>query len=323
MAKKKKIKQLYFQHDAFARDDPKMLQVRIRYGPAGYGVYFMLLEYLSQQPGYMCETNQYDAIGYNLHVPSEMVRSIVEDFGLFTLLENGSLFRSESFSRRMASLDSSAYSRSQAARKAAAARWGTAPTMPEPKNDAEGMRHAYQSDASRMRHASKNDANKIRIEEYIDKSACAHTREEPEGSVSPSVDNEGSYRATLLSEQIFWQQTAMALHLHAEDITMLREQMFPSFVAECTAKDAHHNSIQDYRTHFFNWLRIQIEKQRNGTTTNHHPPNQNGNSTPMPAMGNTADADSQARTAAWQQYAVSRLVQPDSSAEVLPPTFGE
>lgn len=319
---KKKIRQMYFQHDAFARDDPKMVQVRIRYGPAGYGVYFMLLEYLFSQPGYVGERDQYNAIGYSLHIPAEMVKSIVEDFGLFKFSEDGKLFESESFTRRMASLDSTAHSRSQAARKAAAARWGTAPTIPEPKSDAEGMRHAYQSDASRMRHASKNDANKIRIEEYIDKSACAHTREEPVVSVSTSVNNESSYRATLLSEQIFWQQTAMALHLHAEDITILREQMFPSFVAECTAKDAHHNSIQDYRTHFFNWLRIQLEK-RKGTTTNHHPPDTNGNSTPMPAMGNTADPASQARTAAWQQYAVSRLVQPDSSAEVLPPTFGD
>lgn len=317
---KKKIKQLYFQHDAFARDDPKMLQVRIKYGPAGYGVYFMLLEYLSQQPGYVCETNQYDAIGYNLHVPSEMVRSIVEDFGLFTLSENGSLFRSESFSRRMASLDSSAYSRSQAARKAAAARWGTAPTIPSPKNDAEGMRHAYQSDASRMRHASKINANKIRKDNSIDKYACAHTREEPDGSVLSVPHSEGSYREALLSEQVFWQQTAMALHIRADDVGMLREQMFPAFCAECTAKDAHHNSFQDYRTHFFNWLRIQMEK--NKTSPTNHPPD-NGHSTTMPPLGHIADPASSARTAAWQQYAVSRLVQPDSSAEVVPPTFGE
>ena len=310
----RKLKQLYFQHDAFARDDPKLVQVRIRYGPAGYGVYFMLLEYLFSQPGYVSETNQYNAIGYNLHVPSEMVRSIVEDFGLFNLSEDGKLFRSESFTRRMASLDSTAHSRSQAARKAAAARWGTAPTIPKSKNDASRMRHASENDASRMRHASKMDANKIREYIDIDNSARAHTREDCVLSVS---DEKKSYRDTLASEQIFWQQTAMALHCH--DLPRLRSYL-DAFEAECAAKTIQHQSLQDYRTHLFNWIRIQLEKEQK-TSTHITTTSANGHTIPVPS-GTTSDHASSARTAEWQRYAVSRLVQPDEETEVLPPTFG-
>jgi hypothetical protein len=45
----------YFSHDANARRDPKMQAIRDKFGPEGYGIYFMLIEIMSEQHGYKIE----------------------------------------------------------------------------------------------------------------------------------------------------------------------------------------------------------------------------------------------------------------------------
>lgn len=241
----KKLKQYYFQHDAFAREDPKIVSLRIRHGSAGYGVYFMLLEYLFSQEDYVSETT-YNTIGYNLHESASLVKSVVEDFGLFTLSEDGKWFHSESFSRRMASIGSTASSRSEAARKAALARWGTAPDASALKNDAERMRHACKNDAERMRHAYENDANNIREEDIKRETrACACTCED--------------FQAELLRQGEFWETASMRFHF---DIDKLKYYVIP-FGQELVCKGIRHDSFSRYRQHFFDWLRIQLEKINN------------------------------------------------------------
>ena len=237
----KKLKQYYFQHDAFAREDPKIVSLRIRHGSAGYGVYFMLLEYLFSQEDYMSETT-YNTIGYNLHESASLVKSVVEDFGLFTLSEDGKWFHSESFSRRMASIGSTASSRSEAARKAALARWGTAPDASAPKNDASRMRHACKNDAERMRHAYENDANNIREDNNnnINNNARARVCED--------------FQEELLKQGEFWETASMRFKKSVDE---LKAYVIP-FGQEVVCKGTRHNGFSDYRRHFFDWLRIQL-----------------------------------------------------------------
>ena len=42
----------YFPHDCNARNDPKILALRSVFGAEGYGVYWMLIEILREQPDY-------------------------------------------------------------------------------------------------------------------------------------------------------------------------------------------------------------------------------------------------------------------------------
>ena len=42
----------YFRHDSNARNDDKLTALRIEQGPAGYGVYFMILERLREEDNY-------------------------------------------------------------------------------------------------------------------------------------------------------------------------------------------------------------------------------------------------------------------------------
>ena len=81
-------KKTYFNHDCDARNDEKLIALRIRYGAEGYGVYFMLIEMLQAAPGCVLEKD-YKALAFDLRVSARRIKSIVEDFGLFTPTDGG------------------------------------------------------------------------------------------------------------------------------------------------------------------------------------------------------------------------------------------
>jgi len=43
----------YFSHDSNAKDDPKCVLLIEQLGLEGYGIYWILIEILRDQPGYM------------------------------------------------------------------------------------------------------------------------------------------------------------------------------------------------------------------------------------------------------------------------------
>lgn len=94
----------YFSHDSNARNDDKMLELRMKHQAAGYGVYFMILERLREEKDYMSVKN-YNAIAFDLREDAGLIKSVVEDFGLFSFTEDGECFYSESFNDRMAMKD--------------------------------------------------------------------------------------------------------------------------------------------------------------------------------------------------------------------------
>ena len=263
----KKIRPLYFQHDCNAREDPKIVRLRIKHGSAGYGVYFMLLEYLFGQPDLMCE-KIYDTIGYTLHESSELVRSVVEDFGLFQFSDDGRLFYSDSFTRRLTTMVSKADTRSKAAQKAAQSRWAVATTISEPKNDANAMRTHTKSDANAMRTHTETDANALQthtktmpIREDKKRITAVNANAQARACVRTCEDMAGELQA----DDSFWENAAMRFHRTEEE---LKTKVKP-FVLETECRGKRHDSYEDYRRHFFDWLRIQIEKEeRNGNNGN-------------------------------------------------------
>jgi len=112
----------YFSHDSNARNDEKILAVRMRHGAEGYGIYFMLLERLRDEADYT-SVKDYNMIAFDLRVSAEKVKSVVEDFGLFAFTENSKRFYSESFLERMKLKDEKAKRRSEAGKKGMKERW--------------------------------------------------------------------------------------------------------------------------------------------------------------------------------------------------------
>lgn len=120
MAAKRKESARYFSHDSNARNSDKLICLRMRHGAAGYGVFFMILERLREEEDYM-SVKDYNMIAFDLRVDASLIKSVVEDFGLFAFTEDGKCFYSESFSQRMAVKDE----KSSKARESASSKWKT------------------------------------------------------------------------------------------------------------------------------------------------------------------------------------------------------
>lgn len=109
----------WFSHDSNARNSKKLIRLRQKHGASGYGVYWMLIERLRDEEAYTSDRD-YEMIAFDLRVDVETIRSVVEDFGLFEVSEDGMYFHAPGLDERMELKDV----RSAAGKKGAANRWG-------------------------------------------------------------------------------------------------------------------------------------------------------------------------------------------------------
>lgn len=131
MATRKAKTTNYFTHDSNARNDERIVRLRMKHGAEGYGVFFMLLERMREETDYM-SVKDYNMIAFDLRVDAAIVKSVVEDFGLFVFTEDGKYFYSESFTQRMELKDSIRKQRSAIGKKGNMERWGAAQATQTP-----------------------------------------------------------------------------------------------------------------------------------------------------------------------------------------------
>lgn len=109
---------VYFSHDGNARNDEKSIAVRMKYQWEGYGLFWALVEKLRESTDYKL-SKDYNLIAYDLRVDAGIIKSIVEDFGLFVFTEDGKYFYSERLNNSMNLMNS----KSQKARDSVNKRW--------------------------------------------------------------------------------------------------------------------------------------------------------------------------------------------------------
>lgn len=116
----------YFSHDFNARNDPKILAMRSKYGSEGYGWYWMIIEILREQSEYKLEHNKYLCItlAMQLQCDCNALHNYVEDcINEYHLFESDGVYIwSNSLMRRM----EEKVTKSENAKKAAKARWNKA-----------------------------------------------------------------------------------------------------------------------------------------------------------------------------------------------------
>ncbi|WP_333661562.1 Lin1244/Lin1753 domain-containing protein [Chishuiella changwenlii] len=108
----------YFSHDGGARNDDKMIAVRMKHKAEGYAVYFMILEKMLESSDYTI-FKDYNVLAFDFRVGSDLVKSIVEDFGLFEFTDDNKSFYSKSFQSRMEPLENLRKQRREAGLKSA------------------------------------------------------------------------------------------------------------------------------------------------------------------------------------------------------------
>ena len=117
----------YFLHDSNAKDDPKCVLLIEQLGMEGYGIYWMLIETLREQPDYTYPVANIPALGRRYNTTAEKVKTVVCNYGLFTVKDD-KIFFSDSLNRRMLVFEEKRAKRSEAGRLGNAARWKTSQT---------------------------------------------------------------------------------------------------------------------------------------------------------------------------------------------------
>lgn len=90
----------YFSHDSNSRNDEKIVALRMKYGWDGYGLFWAIIERLRESCDYtsVCD---YNLIAYDLRSDSAKIKSIINDFGLFTFTDDGKRFYSKRLKQSM------------------------------------------------------------------------------------------------------------------------------------------------------------------------------------------------------------------------------
>jgi hypothetical protein len=93
----------YFSHDSNAKDDPKCVLLIEQLGLEGYGIFWVLIETLRDQPEYKYPVNLIPALARRYNTTAEKVKTVIHSYGLFTIDEQD--FFSLSLMRRMEHMD--------------------------------------------------------------------------------------------------------------------------------------------------------------------------------------------------------------------------
>lgn len=226
----------YFSHDSNARNDEKLVRLRMKQGAAGYGVYFMILERLREEADYM-SAKDYNMIAFDLRVDAAIVKSVVEDFGLFTFTDDGKCFYSESFTRRMDIKDTLRRQRSEGGKI--------------------GMKNRWKKEQGKQDKEVKSQP----------KTASAPTPK-PAPTAQPA-DNQACLKRFFGKENASnIEVLLMNFGLKPDDITMIRN-VAKEVVAEWEISKKEHTDYTDWSQHLIATMRIKVKdkQQAKGKTS--------------------------------------------------------
>lgn len=230
-----------FAHDSNARNDQKILQLRMKHKAAGYGVYFMILERLMEETENMSVVN-YNMLAYDFRVDAALVKSVVEDFGLFVFTPDGKYFYSERLSQQMDVKDELSKKRSKAGAEAMKKRWSKKKLTDE---------------------VSRPDEEKS-----SQQPSQQQATEQPKQQLVPATQQQDTNKAQNIDKEVkqlqadeVWLDSLQCLHhLTKERLRMALDD----FLKECRASGKlYHNSLNDAKHHFNCWLRIINQKTIN------------------------------------------------------------
>jgi hypothetical protein len=160
----------YFPHDQDASEDPKMMLVITQLGLEGYGIYWILIEYLRKQPGYVAPLIILDSLARKYGCSREKFEVVLTKYNdlfdtpLFVI--NHSTFHSPSLQDRMSKLDGKRQMMKQNALK----RWEKDANVMQLHSESSAI--AMQSRVEESRE-EKSIVEKSKIEERKDKFSLA------------------------------------------------------------------------------------------------------------------------------------------------------
>ena len=222
----------YFSHDSNARNDERIIRLRMKQGATGYGVYFMILERLREEADYK-SAKDYNMIAFDLRVDAAIVKSVVEDFGLFAFTDDGKCFYSESFTRRMEIKDTLRKQRSEGGKIGMQNRWqkqGNAGT--DKKAEKKPKEKVQPAPTPKVTPAEQPADNDTFLKRFFGK------------------DNTGNLEVLLMN-----------FGLKPEDLPTLRK-FAKEVVNEWKMSEKRHTDYTDWSQHLIATMRIKCQQQK-------------------------------------------------------------
>ena len=151
----------YFPHDSNAKDDPKCMLLIDQLGLEGYGIYWVLVEMLREQPDYRCPMRLVPVLAKRYNTSAEKMKTVISSYDLF-VIENDEFFFSESLINRMLPMDE----KKRKLKINAEARWGKAQLTENKEVDANAMQLQCKCNAiagikEKKRAEQKREENKL------------------------------------------------------------------------------------------------------------------------------------------------------------------
>lgn len=296
----------YFSHDSNARNDEKILALRMKHGWEGYGLYWALIERMREAANHAC-VRDYNVVAYDLRTDAAKIKSIIEDFGLFSFEADESGRKwvySESLRRRMSAVDEQAEMRSEAARKAVVTRW-----------EREG-KYGRNTDVIRTnngRNTDEYEENKNKINKNLSSTSSTPARARKETTIDAdagifSKKNEAAAEngnGAFCAAQSGWAVNCAAAERKAEksqenarkclesaawvESVCIQNGITPERVAEEIRLFPSHleasgydelKTLGDFKRHFMAYLRKKLRAEQEETQEKTRKPNGNRNDKP-------------------------------------------
>jgi hypothetical protein len=209
----------YFSHDSNAKDDPKILQLRMEMGWEGYGLFWAIIEMLRNESDFRMRTH-YKGIAFALQTHEDCIKKLINEFDLFELDEQ--YFWSESLLKRMELKEE----RSEKARESAKKRWNR------------------DIDANAMRTHSERNADAMQLKE-------SKVKEIKEKETKVNEDSHNAIFRQLWNNNIWLEGLAMNWKA---DLTEVKNHL-NTFRQECILKADFKENEKLAKEHFFNWVK--------------------------------------------------------------------
>ena len=243
----------YFSHDSNARNDEKIARLRMKHGSAGYGVYFMILERLRETKDYM-SIKDYNLIAFDLRDDSQLIKSVVEDFGLFAFVtdkDRGECFYSKSFNDRMVLKDEKSKKRAEAGKRGAAKRWDSKDKAEPSNNNSNAIAKPSKDNSNAMAMPQENIASKVK------ESKVNESKQNNNSVIEESTDD--NLKSFELWEQLWGFPNAIARTDLTEWIKDLGDELVAFAIEYAGRRNVQSSGANKYLSKVFDgWAQLKV-----------------------------------------------------------------
>jgi len=213
----------YFSHDFNARNDRKLIKVKLKHRQSGIGIYWSIVEMLFEENGFL-PLSEIPTIAGDLREKEITVLSVINDFDLFE--NDGKYFWSNSAKRRIDKRSE----KSEKAKESIRKRWQNTNVLP-----------------------TKNDGNTIKGKESKIKESIKENKKENNFPSMPKNEDVKNLPEQKITSAIELMKITQQTDVTKDEIVRLWEV----FKIQNLTGKKYYQDLESVHSHFINWVKTQ------------------------------------------------------------------